>query len=245
MAVEDLRPFARPRCVRRGPAASRDSTLLNPARLFAHAWTRYIEPSSSHSGHGSIQPFAACTSVQRLPGPARVARPRHEDAAVGIAEVDPEEAGVVAQAGRPHALPVLGRVEVRRRQPRDRVADERPVHQIARVQDRQAPARCRSSTRPGRNRRPRARRRGRSSPRSSTGLRNVPSPRSARQGPVAGSRSSVARARRKAPAMRARIPQPLGCGLTSSKRLARLCGLQYGRRFRRRAKARIGPTTRV
>ena len=49
---------------------------LNPARLFAQACTRYSEPSSSHSGQGSIRPLPACTSVRRLPGPARVAGAR-------------------------------------------------------------------------------------------------------------------------------------------------------------------------
>ena len=36
---------------------------------------------------------------ERLPGPARVAGARHVDPAVGVSDVDPEEAAVMAQAG--------------------------------------------------------------------------------------------------------------------------------------------------
>ena len=35
------------------------SMLLMPARLLANALTRYALPSSSQSGHGSIQPLAS------------------------------------------------------------------------------------------------------------------------------------------------------------------------------------------
>src|ERR1051326_2557312 len=68
---------------------------------------------------------------ERLPWSARIARARHVDAAIGIADVDPEKSVVLADARRPE-------IGIRRWQPRRRVCDQLPMFEIARLHDRQS-----------------------------------------------------------------------------------------------------------
>ena len=85
---------------------------------------------------------------RRAPRAARLDGRDEIDAEIGIGVIDPELAGVVADGRSPHALAGLRRAErLLGHKPRQRVRDERPVHQVARMQDGQtghvAEARCR------------------------------------------------------------------------------------------------------
>ena len=85
-----------------------------------------------------VDPAArGCDQGERLPRATRIHCCGHEDPDVGIAGIHPETAGVMTEARRPDAHPVLRLVVPRRGQPRRCVADDRPGDQIARVQDRQ------------------------------------------------------------------------------------------------------------
>jgi hypothetical protein len=86
---------------------------------------------------GVDEPEGGGDEVRRRPRPGGTLRRRHVEARVGVAPVDPEAAVVVADGRRPHALAVLRPVESRR-QPRKRVAHDRPVDEVARAEDGQA-----------------------------------------------------------------------------------------------------------
>ena len=75
------------------------------------------------------------------PGAGGVLGGGHEDAEIGVAEVDVKPAVVEADGRRPHAGTVGGGVEVGvegRGVAREGVGDDRPMHEIAGVQDGQA-----------------------------------------------------------------------------------------------------------
>ncbi len=75
-----------------------------------------------------------------LPGTGRMGGLDHEDAVVGVAPVDVEPAVVVADAGRPHAVAVLGAAGVHAvgQHAVEGMADDFPVDQVAGMEHRQS-----------------------------------------------------------------------------------------------------------
>ena len=76
--------------------------------------------------------------LQRLPRTGGVLRPGHEDAAIRIAEINVELAVVEAQGRGPHAIAMLRHTEAWYWVILENVANDRPVHQILRMENWQA-----------------------------------------------------------------------------------------------------------